>query len=480
MTGFEEAIGAVLNAQLVLPEEAFALAQRFDEAGLELYVVGGAVRDALIGRQTPPDLDFATDARPEVTKRLLEGWAEAIWTQGEAFGSIGALRNGHRFEVTTFRADEYAPHSRKPDVAEAADIQTDLSRRDFTVNAMALRLPDRRFFDPFGGANDLTAKLLRTPGAPQESFSDDPLRMLRAARFVSQLGLAPAPEVIDAMRAMSSRISIVSADRIREELLKLLAGDLPWVGFELMTETGLSELLLPELPALKLEQDPIHQHKDVYAHSLAVLKRICEHDAEAPDATLRLAGLLHDIGKPATRRIDADGVSFHHHDVVGARMARERLRTLAFPNDQIEEIAKLIELHLRFHTFRMGWTDSAVRRYARDAGPLLDRLNILVRCDCTTRNRRKARELMAAMDAYELRLAEVRAQEDLDAIRPQLDGNQIMAYLGIPPGRMVGEARELLLEHRLEHGEVAPDDLYALLDRFADEHGLDAPRVRTD
>jgi poly(A) polymerase len=481
VTGFEAAIEAVLAAQLSLPPEADALAERFADAGKELYVVGGAVRDALIGRATPPDLDFATDAAPEETKRILEGWSEAIWTQGEAFGSIGAMKGGHRFEITTFRADAYAPESRKPDVVEVADIDTDLSRRDFTVNAMAVRLPDRRFFDPFGGANDLAAKRLRTPGAPEDSFTDDPLRMLRAARFVSQLGLSPEL-VVDAMRAMAPRIQIVSPERIRDELIKLLEGTYPAIGFELMTATGLSERLLPELPALKLEQDPIHQHKDVYAHSLAVLEKICKVERERelePSATLRLAGLLHDIGKPATRRIDSEGVSFHHHDVVGARMARERLRALAFPKDQIEDIASLIELHLRFHTFRMGWTDSAVRRYARDAGTLLDDLNILVRCDCTTRNKRKARELMAAMDAYEGRLAEVRAAEDLAAIRPPIDGHAVMAYLGVGPGPLVGEAREALLEHRLEHGEYSPDDAYALLDRFAEAHALtDIPRTR--
>lgn len=480
MTGFADAVEAILVSRLELPEEVGQLAERFEAAGASLYLVGGAVRDALLERSGEDlDHDFATDAPPSRIKEIVEGFADARWDQGEAFGSIGIRKGDRTFEITTFRVDDYAPESRKPEVAAVADIETDLARRDFTVNAMAMKLPDMRFIDPFNGANDLHLKLLRTPGDPHESFGDDPLRMLRACRFVSQLGLEPAPELIAAMREMAPRISIISAERIRDELIKLVSGQYPHIGIELATATGLSELILPELPALKLEQDPIHRHKDVYKHSLAVMDKICDMEPDGPDVTLRIAGLLHDIGKPSTRRIEDDGVSFHHHDVVGARMARERLKQLAFPTEMIEDISKLIELHLRFHTFRMGWSDSAVRRYARDAGDLLDRLNILVRCDCTTRNRKKAAELMRAMDDYEERLARVREAEDLAAMRPPIDGHAVMAYLGVKPGRVVGDALAMLLEHRLEHGEYSADEAFGLLDAWAVEQSLgDIPRTR--
>lgn len=469
------AIEAVLAERLKLPDAVGDLATRFVEAGHQLYLVGGVIRDALLGRIDPvPDLDLATDATPSQTKAIVAGFHEGLWTQGEAFGSVGLIRDGVRYEITTFRTDAYAPASRKPEVAEVADIETDLSRRDFRVNAMAVSLPDRRFLDPLGGVQDLHMKLLRTPGAPEDSFSDDPLRMVRAARFVSQLGLAPAPEVIEAMRAMAPRLDIVAAERIREELVKLLLGTYPSIGLELATETGLAERFLPELPALKLEQDPIHRHKDVYGHSLAVLDKITTFDREEPDLVLRLAGLLHDIGKPATRKIGEEGVSFHHHDVVGARMAIERLRAMAFPSEIINPVATLIELHLRFHTFKMGWSDSAIRRYARDAGDLLDRLNILVRCDCTTRNKRRARELEQAMDRFEERLAEVRAKEDLAAIRPPIDGNEVMAHLGIRPGPMVGKALAHLLEIRLEEGEYERERAFAELDAWMAEQGAGA------
>ncbi|MFP5225815.1 MAG: CCA tRNA nucleotidyltransferase [Actinomycetota bacterium] len=464
------AIQAVLDERLTLPPAVDEIAERFQEAGHQLFLVGGAIRDALLGRlheNELPDLDFATDATPDVTRGLLEGLHEVLWTQGEAFGSIGFMREGLRYEITTFRADAYAPASRKPAVSEVADIETDLSRRDFTVNAMALSLPDRRFLDPLGGIGDLHQKLLRTPGSAQDSFTDDPLRMVRAARFVSQLGLAPAPEVIAAMKQLAERLDIVAHERIREEFSKLMTGTYPSIGLELLTEAGLSDRFLPELAALKLEQDPIHRHKDVYRHSLAVLDKICAYDSEHPDLVLRLAGLLHDIGKPSTRKIDSDGVSFHHHDVVGARMATERLQTMAFSGQIIQPVAKLIELHLRFHTFKMGWSDSAVRRYARDAGDLLDRLNILVRCDCTTRNKRRARELEAAMDEFEARLAELREKEDLAAIRPPIDGNEIMEHLGIKPGPLVGKALAHLLEIRLEEGEYSRERAFEELDAWA-------------
>lgn len=481
MSGFEAAVEAILVSRLDLPSSANELAERFAAAGQELYLVGGAVRDALLERTGHGlDHDFATDATPVQTKEIIEGFADAVWTQGEAFGSIGMRKGDQTYEITTFRVDDYAPASRKPEVSAVADIETDLARRDFTVNSMAVKLPEMRFIDPFGGANDLHLNLLRTPGDPHDSFGDDPLRMLRAARFVSQLGLEPVPELIAAMKQMAARLEIVSSERIRDELIKLLSGKYPHIGIELATETGLCAVFLPELPALKLEQDPIHRHKDVYKHSLAVMDKICDHEPEGPDVTLRLAALLHDIGKPATRRIETDGVSFHHHDVVGARMARDRLQALAFPSEMIDKIYRLIELHLRFHTFRMGWSDSAVRRYARDAGELLDQLNILVRCDCTTRNRRKAAELMQAMDQYEERLEAVRQQEDLDAIRPPLDGHAVMTYLGVGPSRTVGDALAYLLEHRLEHGAYSSDEAYALLDAWALEAKLtDIPRKRT-
>lgn len=481
MSDVERAIEAVLAERLSLPPAVTSLAERFAGAGHEIAVVGGAVRDALLGRvhgDTQPDYDFATDASPERVRELVDGWHEGLWTQGERFGSIGFMRDGIRLEVTTYRADLYAPASRKPATSEVADLVTDLGRRDFTVNAMAYVLPERRFVDPLGGAVDLDRKILRTPGTPEDSFTDDPLRMLRAARFVSQLGLAPAPGVVEAMRAMSQRLSIVSAERIRDELSKLLLGTYPSIGLELATETGISALILPELPALKLEQDPIHRHKDVYAHSLAVLEKICAYDQGAPDLVLRIAGLLHDIGKPATRAFGSDGVSFHYHDVVGARMAIGRLRALTYPTDVIEPVATLIELHLRFHTFRMGWTDAAVRRYARDAGELLDRLNVLVRCDCTTRNRKKAREVEEAMDGYEVRLAEVRAQEDLDAIRPPIDGHQVMAFLGVPPGPIIGRALDHLLEIRLEDGEYSPERAFDELSAWAAEQGIQVAGMR--
>jgi poly(A) polymerase len=368
-------------------------------------------------------------------------------------------------EITTFRGEKYKEDSRKPMIQPVQTIDADLARRDFTINAMALRLPGWTFVDPHGGVGDLSSRTLRTPMSPQASFSDDPLRMLRAARFAATLECTPVPGVVEAMRAMRSRLAIVSAERIRDELSKLLAARMPSIGLDIATQTGLSDLFLPELPALQLEQDPVHRHKDVYRHTLAVVDKLAAMDpASEPDVLLRLAGLMHDVGKPPTRRYGKEGVSFHHHEVVGAQMTTKRLRELRYSNEFVEECSTLVLLHLRFHTFGSGWTDSAVRRYVRDAGPLLDRLNMLVRADCTSRNPVKARQLAAAMDALEQRIADLAAQEDLKRIRPPLNGHEVMKYLGVPPGPAVGRALDVLLEHRLEHGEYSKEEAYRLLD----------------
>ncbi len=443
------------------------LGERFRAAGHELYLVGGAVRDLFLGRaRADQELDFATDATPHETIRVLRGWADALYMVGVRFGTVGARKEGRRLEITTFREEVYPEDQRKPAVTFARDIRTDLSRRDFTINAMAVRLPEGTFRDPFGGLRDLAAKRLDTPLEPEVSFADDPLRMLRAARFASQLEVTPVPRVVEAMRRMRDRIRIVSAERIQEELDKLLLGAKPSRGLELVVETGLAEEFLPELPALKLEQDPVHKHKDVLRHTYAVVER-CE-----PDLVLRLAALLHDIGKPRTRQITPEGVQFLHHDVVGARMARERLRALRYPNEVVEDVARLVEMHLRFHTYRAGWSDSAVRRYVRDAGHLLDRLNQLTRADCTTRNPFKARQLAAAQDELEERIARLAEQENLQALRPPLDGHQVMEQLGIPPGPLVGEALDHLMELRLERGPMSEEEARAALEAWAREKGL--------
>jgi poly(A) polymerase len=430
------------------------LADRFVAGGHRIYLVGGIVRDLVLGRVRPDaDLDLTTDARPERTRALLEGWADAVWNQGEAFGTIGARKGDTTFEITTHRAEAYPVDSRKPHVVYGDDIAEDLSRRDFTVNAMALRLPDVELIDPYGGVADLGAGVLRTPLAPEVSFSDDPLRMLRAARFVAGYGLAPAPELVAAVRAMRGRLEIVSAERIRDELSKLLVVDDPSAGLWFLADTELSDEFLPELRALRLEQDPIHRHKDVLAHTIAVVAKT------SPRLTVRLAALLHDVGKPRTRSIGPRGVSFHHHEVVGARMAETRLRELRYPSDLIEDVRRLVFLHLRFHGYQDAvWTDSAVRRYARDAGPLLADLNELTRCDCTTRNERKARMLAARMDALEDRIAELREQEELDKLRPDIDGKRVMEVLGIGPGKPVGEALAMLMEARLDEGPLGEEE----------------------
>jgi poly(A) polymerase len=447
--------------------ETAPLAARFVDADHQAYLVGGIVRDLLLGRELGPDvdIDLTTDARPADTKRVVSGWADQLWTQGERFGTIGVSKGGRTYEITTHRAEAYVPDSRKPSVEFADAIEADLSRRDFTVNAMALRLggsPDEEpeLIDPFGGAADLVAGVLRTPLSPAESFSDDPLRMLRAARFVAGYGLEPEPELVDAIRDMADRMSIVSAERIRDELDKLLVVEDPSPGLWLLVDTALVEHVVPELAAMRLEQDPIHRHKDVLAHTLAVVAKT------RPERIVRLAALLHDVGKPKTRSIGPDGVSFHHHEVVGARMARDRMRALKYANEDIEAVSQLVYLHLRFHTYQMGWTDSAVRRFVRDAGPLLSELIELTRCDCTTRNERKARQLSQRMDELEARIAVLEAEEELAAIRPDLDGRQVMDHLGLEPGRAVGEALDFLLELRLDEGPLGEDEAYRRLDAW--------------
>jgi poly(A) polymerase len=443
------------------------LGERFRAAGHELYLVGGAVRDHFLGRgRDDREVDLATSAHPDETTRLLRGWADHKYMQGARFGTVGAKKDGRRIEITTFREEVYPYDERKPNVTFGKDILVDLSRRDFTINAMAVRLPEGEFLDPYGGLKALAAKILDTPLHPETAFSDDPLRMLRAARFVSTLGFRPAPRVVDAMERMAGRLDIVSAERIRDELDLLVLGEHVASGLELICETGLAERFLPELPALRLEQDPVHKHKDVLRHTFAVVQ-----STEA-DLVLRLAALLHDIGKPRTRQITEEGVRFHHHEVEGARMAEERLRALRYPNDVIQDVRKLVEMHLRFHTYGMGWTDGAVRRYVRDAGPLLDRLNQLTRADCTTANQFRAKQLEAAQDELEERIARLAEEENLDAMRPPLDGNEVMAHLGIEPGPVVGEALDHLMELRLERGPIEKDEALRLLDAWARERGV--------
>ena len=442
------------------------LADRLARDGHESYLVGGTVRDAFLGRESA-DVDLTTDARPDVIEAVLSGWADHVWLQGARFGTVGAEKDGVRLEVTTFRGDVYRPESRKPEVTYADTIEDDLVRRDFTVNAMALAMPEPRLVDPHDGAADLAAKRLRTPRAPEVSFADDPLRMLRAARFVAAFGLVPDDDLLTAVTTMTSRLEIVSVERIRDELERLLLVDDPTAGLWLLCETGLSDEFLPELNAMRLEQDPIHSHKDVLAHTIAVVANT------TPSLRVRLAALFHDVGKPKTRSFGPEGVSFHHHEVVGARMTEERMRALRFPSELVDDVTKLVYLHLRIHTYAMGWTDKAVRRYVRDAGPLLDDLNQLQRCDCTTRNKRRAAGLARRMDELEARIAELREQEELDAIRPPLDGRQVMTYLGVEPGPVVGEALDVLLEARLDEGPIDEVDAYARLAAWARERGIE-------
>jgi poly(A) polymerase len=450
------------------------LGRRFAKAGYELHLVGGSVRDALLGR-LGDDLDFATDARPDDTLRVLKGWAEAIWETGRDFGTIGAQRHGIRLEITTFRAEAYDGVTRNPVVQYGDSLLDDLRRRDFTVNAMAVSVPEHVFTDPYGGLDDLAARRIRTPGTPQESFGDDPLRMLRAARFAAQLRFAVDPDVRTAMEAMAADLDRITAERIRDEFTKLLCGADPVAGLRLLVDTGLAQRFLPELPALKLAIDEHAQHKDVYEHTLTVVSNAVRLEGDAgPDFILRLAALMHDIGKPATKAVDQAGrVSFHHHEVVGARLTKHRMKELRYPKDVTSEVVKLVALHLRFYGYGRGeWTDSAVRRYVADAGDLLSRLHKLTRSDCTTRNRRKAAQLAADYDALEERIDRIAAEEDLARVRPDLDGNAIMELLGVPPGPIVGRAWRHLKELRLERGPLDRDEAEAELRRWARDEGV--------
>jgi poly(A) polymerase len=454
---------------LLAPESPLQdLARRFRDSGYSLHLVGGSVRDALLGITNPdPDYDLTTEARPDAVLDLVRGWADHVWLQGQAYGTIGGAKGDMRVEVTTFRAEVYRADSRKPAVIFADSLETDLSRRDFTVNAMAISLPEPNLADPYGGLDDLLVhRRLRTPLDPEISFLDDPLRMMRAARFLAGLRLKPVPALVAAATELAGRLEVVSAERIGDELAKLLVVEDPSAGLWFLVQTGLADEFLPELPGLALEQDPIHHHKDVLAHTIAVVAKT------RPDLVVRLAALLHDIGKPKTRSFGPEGVSFHLHDVVGARMAEERLRALRFPKETIEAVTQLVLLHLRFHTYKMGWTDKAIRRYVRDAGPLLDDLNHLVRCDCTTRNQAKARALGRRMDDLDARIAELAEREELASIRPPLDGHRVMELLGVPPGRVIGDALAMLLDARIDEGPMTEEEAERRLLAWAEERGL--------
>ena len=450
------------------------LGKRFNDAGHELALVGGPVRDAFLGR-TAPDIDCTTSANPDQILEIVKPLTSSHWDIGRAFGTIGARFGNDTVEITTYRADQYSLDSRKPEVAFGTDLNEDLFRRDFTINSMALRLPDKTFVDPFNGLGDLLAGIIRTPGKPEDSFSDDPLRMLRAARFASQLGFEIESATFEAMKAMASRIEIISAERIQQELIKLMLGKYPRKGLTALVDSGLAEIILPELPALKLEVDEHHHHKDVYEHTLTVVEQSIDYEKDyglEPDFVLRFAALLHDCGKPKTRRLEpGGGVSFHQHDLVGARIAKKRMQALKFDNDTIKSVGRLIELHLRFFGYgEQAWTDSAVRRYVRDADDQLIRLHALTRADVTTRNKRKAERLSFAYDDLESRIAKLREQEELDALRPDLSGEEIMQILDLKPGPDVGKARNFLMELRLEEGALGPDEAKARLLQWWSEH----------
>ena len=445
-----------------LPKAAADLGARFKSAGFKLALVGGPVRDAILGR-LGNDLDFTTDALPDETEKLLKSFADEVWNVGKDFGTIAGKIGEVQVEITTYRQEKYDPSSRNPIVNFGKDIEVDLSRRDFTINAMALELTTEppTFIDLFDGVNDLAKKILRTPIDVEDLFTEDPLRMMRAARFAAQLEFSVAPEIVEAIKKLASRMEIISAERTRDELIKLIMGRSPRLGLTLMVETGLADYVLPELPKLKLEVDEHHHHKDVYEHTLKVLEQAIALESRLGGANLviRLAALLHDIGKPKTRElIPGGGVSFHHHEVVGSKMAKERLRTLRFSKEQIDAVAQLVFLHLRFHGYGTGeWTDSAVRRYVRDAGELLTHLHVLTRADCTTRNEKKAANLAATYGSLEARIEKLREQEELDAIRPDLDGKEIMEILGIKPSPIVGQAYDFLLELRMDRGPIGKD-----------------------
>jgi poly(A) polymerase len=451
------------------------LASLFESAGHKLYLVGGSVRDAFLDREAE-DLDFATDARPPEIRAVVAEWADAIYRVGEAFGTIGvrksgwggspANRNEFVAEITTFRSEIYRDGSRKPKVTFSSEIESDLSRRDFTVNAIAIRLPDLEAIDPFGGLADLAVGLLRTPLDPEISFSDDPLRMLRLFRFQASLDFRIDATTESAVTRMAERISIISAERIRDEISKLVVAPGAGKALAAVVKSGLADYFIPELPALGMEQDPVHQHKDVLAHTLAVV------DKTTPELIIRLGALMHDVGKPATRAYGPEGVTFHHHEVVGQRIARERLRALRFPNEIVEMVSRLVFLHLRPHTLKMGWTDSAVRRYVRDAGPLLERLNELVRCDVTTANKRKAETINQSIDDLELRIADLAAREELDRLRPPINGHQVMQFLNLAPGPLVGEVMEMLQERRIEEGPYSEEEAYDIVKAWAEQKGI--------
>ncbi len=444
------------------------LGRAFAQAGEQLYLVGGSVRDTLLGKPVE-DFDFATSARPDKTRSILSGWADTTYDTGAAFGTISARRHGRLVEVTTFRSEVYRSDSRKPRVSYSDNIETDLSRRDFTVNAIAVSLPDMTAVDPLGGLSDLGAKLLRTPSDPSISFGDDPLRMLRLFRFQATLGFEPHQDTRAAVDRMADRLSVISKERIRDELSKLLMAPQPGTSLEGLVASGLTAEFLPELSRLAMEQDPHHRHKDVLAHTFAVV------DKTQPDLVLRLAALLHDVGKPDTRAFGPGGVSFHHHEVVGARMARARLRDLRYPKEIVRDVGQLVFLHLRPHTLKMGWTDSAVRRYVRDAGPLLDRLNELVRCDVTTANKKRERAIQNRIDELERRIAELAAKEELAKLRPPVDGHRVMTYLGIDPGPKVGEIMRILLDKRIEDGPYSEVEALEAARAWAVEQGFDDP-----
>ncbi len=461
---------------ITLPKAAAELARAFRLAGFRLALVGGPVRDALLGR-SGNDLDFTTNARPEESMKILKGWTDATWDTGIAYGTVAGKKGDVTVEITTFRKDSYSEKSRKPEVEYGDSLEGDLRRRDFTVNAMALEICDSEniFVDPFGGLQDLVAKQIRTPISAEELFSEDPLRMMRAARFAAQLGFTVDNEVIKAITAMKERLTIVSAERIREEFVKTLMSADPRRGLILMVETGLCEYFLPELPMLRLEIDEHHRHKDVYEHSLIVLEQAIEMETRlgGPNLTIRLAALLHDIGKPKTRAlIEGGGVSFHHHEVVGSKMTKKRLKELRFDRETIDDVSTLVALHLRFHGYGGGeWTDSAVRRYVRDAGDLLLHLHVLTRADCTTRNVRKAQALAATYDQLEERIDQLAQEEELAAIRPDLNGNEIIEILGIKPGPLVGKAYDYLLELRMEHGPLGRERAIEELHKWSEQQG---------
>ncbi|WP_199036291.1 CCA tRNA nucleotidyltransferase [Glycomyces salinus] len=461
------------GTQITVPPVADDLGRVFADAGFELHLVGGSVRDAVLRRPTN-DLDFTTDARPEDTERLLAGACSTVWTTGAEFGTIGGMFRGRQVEVTTFRADAYDGVTRNPKVRFGDSLTDDLERRDFTVNAMAVSVPGHVFADPFGGIADLARRTVRTPAAPESSFADDPLRMLRAARFAAQLDFAIEADTLRAMTGMAAELERITAERVRDEFTKLMLAPDPVVGIRVLVETGLAERFVPEVPAMRMEIDEHAQHKDVYEHSLQVLRNAIGLEDSEPDLVLRLAALLHDIGKPDTKGVnESGGVTFHHHDVVGARMARALMRRLRFPKAEVQSVSQLISLHLRFYGYGdAGWTDSAVRRYVTDAGGELERLHKLVRSDCTTRNRRKAERLRRDYDAFEERIARIRAEEDLRAVRPDLDGNAIMELLGLPPGPEIGRAWKFLKDLRLERGPLPREQAEAELLAWAEREGL--------